>query len=120
MIFVESPTLLATFVQTPNDYDPDEHRTVLVALHASVDGLVIFGAGFDASWFPNGSLAEARDLPVFIAHGETDEAVAIAESERARDTLTGLGYEVTFRPFSGGHMVPLDILTEVVSWMSGR
>ena len=221
MVFIEAPTLLATFVQTPEDYDPEEHNIVVVALHgfgslaerfiglappftsagvifaavrapyafsyedgrlgydwslqhlrqrepgdraaqltldyiknvlaglstryrpervylmgfsqggafaymsgianhSSVDGLVIFGAGFDESWFPNGSLAEASDLPVFIAHGETDEAISIAESERARDALTDLGYDVTYRPFAAGHTVPLEIVAEVVSWIGSR
>ena len=33
MVFIEAPTLLATFVQTPEDYDPEEHNIVVVALH---------------------------------------------------------------------------------------
>lgn len=221
MIFVEAPTLLATFVRPPENYDPNEHRTVIVALHgfgssaeqfitlsspitsagiifaavrapytmvfdngrigydwnlqhlgrrgpsdraaeltvdyigsvlaglreryqatrvfllgfsqggafaymsgvanhSSLDGLIVFGAGFDESWFPDGDLAEARGLPIFLAHGETDDAVSIAESERARDTLTRLGYDVTFRPFAAGHGVPLNILGEVAEWTARR
>ena len=86
------------------------------ANHTSVDGLIIFGAGFDESWFPNGSMAAAKDVPVFIAHGENDEAISISAGERARDTLRGLGFDVTVRPFAAGHTVPPEILTEVVGW----
>jgi phospholipase/carboxylesterase len=221
MVFIESPTLHATFVQTPEGYDPEEHRTVVVALHgfgstaerffglappftsagiifasvrapyaftyedgrlgydwslrhlrqgeagdraevltleyiasvlaglreryradrvfllgfsqggafaymsaianhATIDGLVIFGAGFDETWFPTGGLAEGKDLPVFIAHGETDESVSISESEEARDILRASGYDVTYRPFTAGHSVPLDILAEVATWIANR
>lgn len=221
MVFIEAPTLLATFVQTPEDYDPEEHTTVVVALHGfgssaerfiglappftsagvifaavrapytftyedgrlgydwslqsigqrgpgdrateltldyiasvltglraryqaervfllgfsqggaiaymsaianhtSVDGLIIFGAGYDESWFPNGSLEEARTVPVFIAHGETDESISISAAERAHDSLRNHGFNVTFRPFAAGHSVPLDILAEAVTWMGGR
>ncbi len=221
MIFIESPTLLATFVQTPAGYDPEDHRTVVVGLHgfgslaerfiglappfasagiifaavrapyaftyedgrlgydwslrhlrrrepadraseltldyikrvldglraryqaeriylmgfsqggafayqsavanhATLDGLIIFGSRFDTAWFPEGSLAEANAMPVFIAHGETDESTSLTTAERARDVLRGLGYDVTFQPFAGGHSVPLDIVAEVVTWIGNR
>jgi phospholipase/carboxylesterase len=221
MVFIEAPTLLATFVQTPEDYDPEEHTTVVVALHgfgslaerfitlappftsagvifaavrapyaftyedgrlgydwslrslgqrepgdrateltldyiarvlaglraryqaervfllgfsqggafayrsaianhASVDGLIIFGSSFDESWFPSGSLAGASTMPVFIAHGETDESISISAGARAHDSLRNHGFDVTFRPFAAGHSVPLDIVAEAVTWMGGR
>ena len=91
-----------------------------VANHTSLDGLVIFGAGFDESWFPDGSLAEATALPVFLAHGESESEGILTASARARETLTGLGYDVTYRPFPGGHSVPLDVLAEVATWIENH
>ncbi len=88
--------------------------------HAQFDGLVVFGARFDEAWFPEGSLAEGKGLPVFIAHGESDEAISFAASERARDTLMPLGYDVTFRPFEGGHTVPQEVIAEVIRWIAER
>jgi predicted esterase len=88
-----------------------------IANHIAVDGLIIFGARFTESWFQGTTLAEANHLPVFIAHGETDEAISIAVGERARDALTGLGYDVTFRPFPEGHSIPAEVLAEVVAWI---
>ncbi len=221
MVFIESPTLLATFVQTPVEYDPDEHRTVVVGLHGFgslaerfigvappftsagiifaavkapyaftyedgrigydwslrhlrrrepgdraaelsldyirnvlealrtryraerlylmgfsqggafayrsavtnselIDGLIVFGSRFDESWFSDGSLAEASTVPVFIAHGDTDESTSLSVAEGAGETLRALGYDVTFRPFAGGHSVPLEIVAEVVEWIETR
>jgi len=88
--------------------------------HTEFDGLVVFGARFDQSWFPAGSLAEGEGLPVFIAHGESDQAISVAASERARDTLTAAGYDVRFRPFEGGHTVPPEVVAEVVGWIAER
>ena len=221
MIFVEAPTLLTTFVQTPVDYDPDSRYPVVVALHgfgssaerfldlatqftlegvvfaavrapytflyddgqmgydwslqhlrehepgeeavkltidyittviaeisetypvnrvfmlgfsqggafaymtgianhSSIDGLIVFGSRFDSSWFPNGALATGNDLPVFVAHGESDAAIGIAAAESARDELREIGYDVTFRPFDAGHTIPLDVLAEVIAWIGER
>ena len=33
MVFVESPTLHATFVEFPENYDPEVHRTLVIGLH---------------------------------------------------------------------------------------
>jgi phospholipase/carboxylesterase len=88
--------------------------------HTEFDGLVVFGARFDESWFADEGLSEGRDLAVFISHGESDQAISIAASERARDTLTALGYDVTFRPFEGGHTVPQEVMAEVIRWIAER
>jgi len=88
--------------------------------HTEFDGLVVFAAPFDQSWFPDGSLSEGKDLAVFVAHGDADQAISIAASERARDTLTALGYDVTLRPFAGGHTVPQEVVAEVIRWIAER
>ena len=220
MVFVESPTLHATFVETPEDYDPEVHRTLVVGLHGfgssaerflgvappftsagmvfasvrapyafvyedgrmgwdwslqhlpmevpgeqatdltvvyltevlsalraryqadrvfvlgfsqggafaymsgivnhtNIDGLIILGARFSESWFPEGRLAEASHLPVFISHGDAESAGTIAAGERARDVLTGLGYEVRYRPFPGGHIISPEVIADVVAWIDG-
>lgn len=88
-----------------------------IANHSSIDGLIALGSRFDASWFFDGMLTDGNELPVFIAHGESDEAIGIAAAERARDVLLSLGYDVTFLPFDAGHTVPGEVLAEVIAWM---
>ncbi len=81
------------------------------------DGVIVLGSGFRTSWFEDGELEAARRLPVFIGHGTLDE-MAAESSAHARDFLTELGYDVTYRTFEGGHWVPEEMLTHVLEWMA--
>lgn len=54
----------------------------------------------------------------FVSHGVSDEVLPIARTSRR--IVPGLhqeGYEVTYREFDGGHVVPARCVTEAVEWM---
>jgi phospholipase/carboxylesterase len=54
------------------------------------------------------ALAAARsEKPRFLlSHGRQDPVVPFASGARAKDLLEGHGFEVTWRPFDGGHEIP--------------
>jgi phospholipase/carboxylesterase len=79
------------------------------------DGIVPFGGMIDPSWFTEDQLEAARDLRVFIAHGNEDN---IELAQMSRDLLEGAGFDVEYREFHGGHFIHLDTLHEAVAWMN--
>ncbi|MGY0231844.1 alpha/beta hydrolase [Longispora urticae] len=47
---------------------------------------------------------------VLVAHGRSDAQVPFPGGEQARDLLDRYGYDVTWRPFDGGHDIPPEIV----------
>jgi phospholipase/carboxylesterase len=82
------------------------------------DGVVsFFPPAFDTSWFAGNTLATSRGVRVLLMHGREDKLARFAASEHARDAFKDAGYDVTFHPFSGGHMVTNDHLDVVAKWI---
>jgi phospholipase/carboxylesterase len=50
---------------------------------------------------------------VFQAHGRQDPVVPFAAGDRARVLLERHGFQVTWRPFSGGHTIPPETVREL-------
>lgn len=106
-----------------------------VGIPEQLEGLVIFGGpGLESpihspftvepalpTWIAAHDIAGAAALRIFIAHGRSDPAAEFALAEESRDVLLRNGYDVTFRPFDGGHELPPDaLLAEVASWIVSR
>ena len=70
--------------------------------------------------FDEETLAEASDLPLFIAHAEDDPAVEFSKGEEARDLLEAHGFTVEFLPFTGGHTLTADALKQVEGWINAQ
>jgi phospholipase/carboxylesterase len=87
---------------------------------ALFDGIVAFGGMTRKEWYPGDTLAQGQHVPVLILHGKSDTRMPFSEGERARDLLMKGGYDVTFRPFSGGHTVPSNEFDFVVAWLRQR
>jgi phospholipase/carboxylesterase len=68
-----------------------------------------------------GSYAEAppRGRPrIFITHGRQDPVIPFdLTSEETVPELRRDGYEVTFRPFDGGHGMPNAMVPEMLDWL---
>jgi phospholipase/carboxylesterase len=64
------------------------------------------------------SPADARGKPkVFIAHGTRDPVMPIDDTSRKFvPRLKGLGYDVTYREYDGGHAAPAPIVREAFEW----
>jgi len=58
----------------------------------------------------------SKKVRIFIGHGRQDPAIAFATGVRTRDLLTGLGYEVTFAEFQGGHNIDAGVLRRAIAW----
>lgn len=73
--------------------------------------------------FSPGFMAPARTegAPrVFVSHGVRDEVLPIARtSRRVVPTLERAGYQVRYREFPGGHVVPPELAREAVGWFVG-
>lgn len=83
-----------------------------------IDGVIAFAGLLPTEALPEASLKQAAGrVRVFIAHGRQDQALDIQKSRQARDTLTRLGFDVTYREFEGGHGLTRDILHQAQSWM---
>ncbi len=82
------------------------------------EGAITFGLSeYEPAWFDTSALKSAHRISLLFLHGEQDEWAAVATSERARDHLTGEGFEATLRLFPGGHVVPSDELDYVAKWI---
>lgn len=58
------------------------------------------------------------DLPIEIHHGTLDLVVPYELGEQARDTLSSLGYPVTFQAYPMPHSVEPEQLRAIGRWMS--
>ncbi|MBN1551111.1 dienelactone hydrolase family protein [bacterium] len=82
------------------------------------NGLICFGGWFDKDRFSDTQMENAKKLNVFIAHGKEDTIVEYQAAETINQTLANMGYPVVFRPFDGGHRVPLEIIHEAAVWIN--
>jgi phospholipase/carboxylesterase len=57
---------------------------------------------------------------IYIAHGTSDTVIPIGQSRAIAQTLRRRGYAVTYRTFSGGHVVPDALSRASVRWFLDR
>ena len=76
-------------------------------------GLAAFSPGFAETHTRRGK------PHVFISHGTDDRVIPIAPtSRRIVPRLRREGYDVTYREFTGPHIVPPEIAREAVEWLA--
>jgi phospholipase/carboxylesterase len=58
---------------------------------------------------------------IFISHGTSDDILPIeTTSRRFVPKLKEGGYDVHYREFTGGHLVPPDVAREAFTWLRGK
>ena len=63
------------------------------------------------------STANAR-LPIFMAHGTSDNVLPLALGEASRRTLEALGYSVAWHAYSMPHSVCLEEISALGAWLA--
>jgi phospholipase/carboxylesterase len=61
-----------------------------------------------------------RGLPVFAAHGRQDPLLPIGLGRGLRDTLAGLGVDVSWHEYDMGHMVIPEEIEDAKAWLAPR
>jgi phospholipase/carboxylesterase len=68
-----------------------------------------------AGWATPGKLS---GKPVFVAHGVSDETVAIDKARAARETLTTAGAEVEYHEYEVGHKLNTAGMNALKTWLA--
>ena len=63
---------------------------------------------------------QLRGLPVFVVHGLYDEVLPIHYGRAARDLLSALPVDLTYREYPIGHHVSADTLSDIQAWLKER
>ena len=58
--------------------------------------------------------------PVFLAHGVHDSVIPIRYGRQARDELTRLRADLTYREYPMDHMIAPDELSDIAAWLTAR
>ena len=96
----------------------------LIGMHhaALFAGLAPMASGLDHVLMP--FLANLRNTPVYIIHGEKDQVMPVALSRSIARELTALGYPHVYRehqgehPMAGGHYFPREELPALMTWLN--
>jgi len=91
----------------------------VAVLHPDIFAGVLAIAGiFPGEFISQENLGKALPtLRIFIAHGRSDPALPMAESEKSRTLLEKAGFAVTFQTFKGGHTLPDDLFQKILAWI---
>ncbi|MDP9444002.1 MAG: hypothetical protein M3P83_06510 [Actinomycetota bacterium] len=77
------------------------------------DAVVAFSPGFAAPLVRHGRPR------VFVSHGRRDPVLPIERcSRRLVPQLRSSGYDVTYREFDDGHVVPDHVVAEAAGWLT--
>jgi phospholipase/carboxylesterase len=71
----------------------------------------------EASWERH--FDSRRGMPVFIAHGRSDNVLQFAVADRFRTKLEAAGLRVTWFPYDGGHEIPAAVIIALNQFILG-
>ena len=80
-------------------------------------GLLCFGGELPADMLGEDTLIHAKDLPVFIVHGENDRVIPVVMGENALSILQDRDYRCEILIFDGAHEIPEQGLKEGFLWL---
>jgi phospholipase/carboxylesterase len=83
-----------------------------------VKGIICFGAQSPTDYLSNEDLLNASNkLPIFISHGWDDPSVNFEEAQKAKQLFLKYKFNVSFKPFQGGHELNSNALIEAKKWI---
>lgn len=71
-----------------------------------------------AEKLPNERHAANANVPIFMAHGTTDEVIGIGRATHSRDALLALGYPVEWKSYTMGHAVCPQEVADIGAWLN--
>jgi phospholipase/carboxylesterase len=97
-------------------------------MHASLRvGRKLAGLMSLSSWLPlgerfadevaNNPNSQARDLPVFMAHGSFDPVLPISLGQQSRVALQGAGYDIEWHEYPMAHAVCAEEIRDIRNWL---
>jgi phospholipase/carboxylesterase len=66
------------------------------------------------------AVAEARDTPIFMAHGLSDPVIPHAFGRASAEKLLGLNYAVEWHSYNMPHSVCPEEIRDIEHWLSRR
>ncbi|HMU53389.1 MAG TPA: hypothetical protein PKA61_00195 [Nitrospira sp.] len=128
--------VLASIKQVRRRYHVDPDRIFLTGMsnggigawligmhHAPLfAGIAPMASGLDQVLMP--FLANLRNTPVYMIHGEKDQVMPVELSRSISRELAALGYPYVYRehqgehPVAGGHYFPREELPELAAWLN--
>jgi phospholipase/carboxylesterase len=64
--------------------------------------------------------AASAQTPIWMAHGNADQVIALANAAGSRDVLERLGYELTWHTYTMGHGVCAEQVNDLRAWLVDR
>lgn len=61
-----------------------------------------------------------RDLPILLQHGTSDPVLPVHHGRTARDRLSALHVDLTYREYPMGHQVSEESLADAAAWLQAR
>jgi phospholipase/carboxylesterase len=61
--------------------------------------------------------AANADVPIFLAHGEQDDIIALPRAAASRDALRALGYDVEWHEYPMPHSVSMQEIADLNRWL---
>ncbi|MDP8314018.1 MAG: alpha/beta hydrolase-fold protein [Candidatus Celaenobacter antarcticus] len=81
-------------------------------------GLLCFGGYLPLDLLDNEVLESAKDLQIYIVHGESDRSIPVDAGINAAAVLQEMGYEVELFIFDGAHEIPKEGLEKGMIWLN--
>jgi len=83
-----------------------------------IKGIICFGAPYPRDFLSNEELLSASNkLRIFISHGWADPKVNFEEAQNAKELFRKFEFQVTLKPFQGGHGLDSTALMEAKKWL---
>ena len=82
-------------------------------------GLVALSSRFSPELGSEAS-PDAKQRPVFVAHGTGDELIKIDAGRASREQLLELGLNLTYREYEMGHEINIEVLRELMQWLDDK
>ena len=81
-------------------------------------GLVALSASLPDPKALTDRLPEARNQPIFVAHGLSDPLIPAESAQKARRFLEEAGYSTEFHEYNMAHEISGEVLRDLIPWMA--